>query len=86
VDLTAYWDVRNINVTIRDDGPGFPQFVLAAIGEPYISTRTGRGDHMGLGIFIAQTLLERSGASLEFSNKGGGEVAISWPRTALEGA
>jgi len=86
VTLTTYWDGRNVNVTIRDDGPGFPQSVLAAIGEPYISTRTGRGDHMGLGIFIAQTLLERSGASLGFSNKCGGEVAISWPRTMLEGA
>lgn len=86
VTLTTYWDRRIVNVTIRDDGPGFPQSVLAAIGEPYISTRTGRGDHMGLGIFIAQTLLERSGASLGFSNKGGGEVAISWPRTMMEGA
>jgi two-component system sensor histidine kinase RegB len=86
VALIAYWDAQNVNVTISDDGPGFPQSVLAAIGEPYISTRTERGDHMGLGIFIAQTLLERSGASLRFSNKGGAEVAISWPRTMLEGA
>jgi len=86
VTLTTYWDRRIVNVTIRDDGPGFPQSVLAAIGEPYISTRTGRGDHMGLGIFIAQTLLERSGASLGFSNKGGGEVVISWPRTMMERA
>jgi two-component system sensor histidine kinase RegB len=86
VALKTYWDARNVKVTIRDDGPGFPQSVLAAIGEPYISTRTGRGAHMGLGIFIAQTLLERSGASLGFSNKGGGEVTISWPRTMLEGA
>ena len=86
VALTAYWDVQNVNVTISDDGPGFPQSVLAAIGEPYISTRTGRGDHMGLGIFNAQTLLEHSGASLGFYNKGGAQVAISWPRTMLEGA
>lgn len=86
VTLTADWDERTVRVTISDDGPGFPPFVLAAIGEPYISTRTGRGDHMGLGIFIAQTLLERSGASMRFYNRGGGEVAISWPRTMLEGA
>ena len=39
---------------------------------------------MGLGIFIAQSLLERSGAALSFRNRGGGEVAISWPRGMLE--
>ena len=39
---------------------------------------------MGLGIFIAQSLLERSGAALSFRNRGGGEVAISWPRSMLE--
>ena len=38
----------------------------------------------GLGIFIAQSLLERSGAALSFRNRGGGEVAISWPRGMLE--
>ena len=39
---------------------------------------------MGLGIFIAQSLLERSGAALSFRNWRGGEVAILWPRSALE--
>ena len=84
VTVAADWDGRIVRVTVRDDGPGFPPSVLAAIGEPYISTRSGRGDHMGLGIFIAQTLLERSGASLQFRNRQGGEVAISWPRAVLD--
>ena len=84
VTVAAHWDARLVSVTVRDDGPGFPPSVLAAIGEPYISTRSGRGEHMGLGIFIAQTLLERSGASLQFRNRQGGEVAISWPRAMLD--
>lgn len=84
VDVIAFWDEVSVRITIRDDGPGFAPAVLAMIGEPYISTRTGAGDHMGLGIFIAQTLLERSGAVLSFTNRDGGEVAISWPRTMLE--
>lgn len=84
VKVAAGWDSDRVRVTIRDDGPGFSPSVLAVIGEPYISTRSGAGDHMGLGIFIAQTLLERSGASLEFANRNGGEVAISWPRVMLE--
>ena len=73
-----------MQLCIQDDGPGFSAGVLSVIGEPYISTRTERGDHMGLGIFIAQSLLERSGATLSFRNRGGGEVAISWPRDMLE--
>ena len=86
VTVAAHWDARIVSVIVRDDGPGFPPSVLAAIGEPYISTRSGRGEHMGLGIFIAQTLLERSGASLQFCNRQGGEVAISWPRAILDGS
>ena len=84
VAIVAHWDARVVRVVVRDDGPGFPTSVLAAIGEPYISTRSGRGEHMGLGIFIAQTLLERSGASLKFRNQGGAEITISWPRKMLE--
>jgi two-component system sensor histidine kinase RegB len=51
-----------------------------------MSTRqdAGRGGGLGLGMFIAKTLLERSGASLEFRNSSGpGEGAIvnvAWPR------
>ena len=86
VSVIAYWDTDRVRVTIRDDGAGFSPSVLAVIGEPYISTRSGAGDHMGLGIFIAQSLLERSGASLEFANRNGAEVAISWPRAMLEAA
>jgi len=39
---------------------------------------------MGLGIFIAQTVLERTGADLEFRNRVGAEVVIRWPRAMLE--
>ena len=75
-------------VDIVDDGPGFPAYLLARLGEPYISTRGGAADHMGLGIFIAQSLLERSGARLAFDNlaEGGAHVAISWNRANLETA
>jgi two-component system sensor histidine kinase RegB len=84
VSLTASWSEDIVRIVIRDDGPGFPPSVLAVIGEPFISTRSGGGDHMGLGIFIAQSLLERSGAQMTFRNRGGGEVAISWSRAMLE--
>jgi len=86
VSVTTFWDNTTVTVDIADDGPGFPLHLLGRLGEPYISTRPGAADHMGLGIFIAQSLLERSGAELTFDNlpEGGAHVAISWNRTNLE--
>jgi two-component system, sensor histidine kinase RegB len=86
VSVTTYWDRMAVTVEIADDGPGFPLHLLGRLGEPYISTRAGAADHMGLGIFIAQSLLERSGARLVFDNlpDGGAHVAISWNRANLE--
>jgi two-component system, sensor histidine kinase RegB len=82
------WDERRVLISVEDDGPGFPPAVLAAIGEPFISTRAADSGHMGLGIFIAQTLLAGLGAELSFVNRrrGGAEVVIRWPRTILERA
>ncbi|SMF62950.1 histidine kinase [Tistlia consotensis] len=91
VEVELAWDDETIEVSIRDDGPGFAPQILSDLGDPYVSTgradarggRDQRGkDHMGLGVFIAQTLLARSGASLTFANRpsGGAEVAISWQR------
>jgi two-component system, sensor histidine kinase RegB len=86
VSVTTFWDKATVTVEIADDGPGFPLHLLGRLGEPYISTRAGAADHMGLGIFIAQSLLERSGARLVFDNlpEGGAHVAISWNRANLE--
>jgi len=84
VTITPSWDENTIQIVIADDGPGFPAEVLSMIGEPFISTRGDDEEHMGLGIFIAQTLLERTGAELGFANKGGAEVVIRWPRAILD--
>ena len=86
VSITTFWDAKDVTVEIDDDGPGFPLHLLGRLGEPYLSTRAGVTDHMGLGIFIAQSLLERSGARLVFDNlaEGGAHVAISWNRANLE--
>ncbi|HZT50309.1 MAG TPA: ActS/PrrB/RegB family redox-sensitive histidine kinase [Stellaceae bacterium] len=82
VTVTTSWTDDTIAVDIVDDGPGFAPQVLARIGEPYISGRSGESQHMGLGIFIAQSLLERTGAKLAFANapQGGAEVVVEWRR------
>jgi len=86
VSVTTHWDKTTVTVEVVDDGPGFPPHLLGRLGEPYLSTRAGDSSHMGLGIFIAQSLLERSGAELAFDNlaEGGAHVVISWKRANLE--
>lgn len=91
VHIEAAWDRSNIDLTITDDGPGFLPELMARLGEPYLTTRhrsvEAGGGGLGLGVFIAKTLLERSGARLAFENRtgeGGAVVRISWPRRAIE--
>ncbi|HLZ84580.1 MAG TPA: ActS/PrrB/RegB family redox-sensitive histidine kinase [Caulobacteraceae bacterium] len=90
--LTARFDVDYVAIEVRDDGPGFSPAIMARLGEPYVTSRPGaegsRTGHvgMGLGFFIAKTLLERTGARVSFSNgaRGGAIVTARWPRAAVE--
>lgn len=83
VEVRLFWDNEAVVAEIQDDGPGFPPALLDSLGEPYLSGRTQRDGHMGLGIFIAKTLLGRTGAMVDFSNAGeggGARVTLRWPR------
>ena len=92
VEVTAYYDADRLTIEVRDDGPGFPPEVMARLGEPYVTTRpqaeNSRTNHlgMGLGFFIAKTLLERTGAAVEFRNarRGGAVVSARWARKRVE--
>ncbi|MDP3962044.1 MAG: ActS/PrrB/RegB family redox-sensitive histidine kinase [Pseudorhodobacter sp.] len=74
--IDAVWGGHSILVRISDDGDGFPLQVIGRIGEPFVRDRRSAQDlerrpeyeGMGLGLFIAKTLLERSGAELTFAN------------------
>ena len=80
------------NITIRDDGPGFPKDLIDKhrLGEPYIRTTdqeniTKYG--LGLGTFIGKTLLEKNFANISFNNSsetGGAEVLIKWKNSDLK--
>jgi two-component system sensor histidine kinase RegB len=92
VKVLIAWTRQEIAITITDDGPGFPPDVLRRLGDPYLSSsgegldqNQRQGDHMGLGIFIAQNLIERTGGTVGFSNNeyGGAEARVSWPRSVL---
>src|SRR3954468_1658671 len=90
VEVTADWTDEDVAVTISDDGPGFAPEIMERIGEPYVkSTKRrrmnagGEPTGLGLGFFIAKTLLERTGATIEFENRPypdrGAVVRVRWP-------
>jgi two-component system, sensor histidine kinase RegB len=94
VSVDAQWGEESVAVTISDDGPGFAPEILGRIGEPYVTSRRrhqGTGEEpagLGLGFFIAKTLLERSGATLSFENRPlperGAIVRLRWSRSDFE--
>lgn len=86
VTLTLRPAKSDLTLTIEDDGPGFPPEVLDWLGEPYLSTRHEEGG-LGLGVFIANTLLARTGAKVHFDNhRRGARVTIIWPAQVLSKA
>jgi two-component system sensor histidine kinase RegB len=95
-EVNAWWNNETVEIVISDDGPGFAPDILKRIGEPYLSRRRSaeeaQGEHrgLGLGVFIARTLLERTGARVSFTNRvfpeHGAVVQIAWPRQRFEAA
>lgn len=87
VTVTVEHTAERVKVTIEDDGDGFAPDILARIGEPYVTRRQKEDSAggLGLGLFIAKTLLERSGARLRFENGNpGARVSVEWPRALMD--
>ena len=98
VTVVARWTADVINLSVSDDGPGFDETIFDRLGDPFVTTRPGYGDTttldesghegMGLGLFIAKTLLERSGAQVRLANRKfplkGANVTIQWSRSAVD--
>ncbi|HQS08802.1 MAG: two-component sensor histidine kinase [Rhizobiales bacterium 24-66-13] len=94
VEIEARWTTTRMDILVRDDGPGFSPEVSDRIGQPYVTSRARDRQNseeesgLGLGFFIAKTLLERTGAALVVENRAapgrGAEVKISWLRNTIE--
>ena len=101
--IEAAWDAEEITLYIYDDGHGFPPHILGRIGDPFMRQRRSESDRtqrpeyqgMGLGLFIAKTLLERTGARLSFGNgntqpdphpseRCGALIEVTWPRAKID--
>ncbi len=102
VVIEAAWSDATVDLTISDDGAGFDAGILARLGEPYVTSRSALNVEpaaggvtnahaeghagLGLGFFIAKTLIERTGGSVTFGNRpsGGAIVRVTFPRRSLE--
>jgi two-component system, sensor histidine kinase RegB len=96
--ITVRWTTSILSITVVDDGPGFQLSIMDRLGDPFVTSRPGydqnhdpeRGRHegMGLGFFIAKTLLERSGAIVSLANRKlpdrGATVLVTWPRAMVD--
>ena len=100
--VESTWGKESITITISDDGYGYPPNLLGRLGDPFLGAKIGKENRqgyegMGLGLFIAKTLLERTGAKISFSNgdrnqtsahskreASGAIVEIFWPRKKVE--
>lgn len=95
------WSDSQVTIQVMDDGPGYPSYLLGRIGEPFLrsgkpkATEPSRPEYegMGLGLFIAKTLLERTGAEVLFANmavgtegedeRTGAIAEVIWPANKL---
>ena len=101
--ITASWDAKTLQLRVEDDGPGFSPDILERIGEPYVTSRPGTyalgeteigpsdafsgQQGMGLGFFIAKTLIEQTGGRVKVRNilGSGAQIRARWQRGAIDG-
>jgi two-component system, sensor histidine kinase RegB len=90
--IDGEWTDRSVLIRIADDGTGYPPHLFGRIGDPFVGRQRSKADRrrkgyegMGLGLFIAKTLLERSGASIGFAN-GAEEASAPGEATQKSGA
>ena len=86
VTVTVIHDKERVTIMIEDDGEGFAPDILQRIGDPYVTRRNpqAKAGGLGLGLFIAKTLLERSGAELSFENSPGARIKVEWKREFMD--
>lgn len=65
IEVSVQLNAQAVELTVHDDGPGIPQEKLAAIFDPYFTTKP---EGSGLGLWIAQQIVTAHGGSLNAQN------------------
>lgn len=102
--IEGIWTSDRLILRISDDGAGFPAQIIGRIGDPFLRSKRELSntpprpgyEGMGMGLFIAKTLLERTGAQLTFANASdpflnieerpaqcGAIVEVVWPLSVI---
>ena len=82
-------DSEMTEITVEDDGDGYPKDIISKIGEPYLKSNYAKyksKEGLGLGLFIGKTLLEKNFASVNCRNsktRSGAEINIKWNNREL---
>jgi two-component system sensor histidine kinase RegB len=86
VELSGGWDVAELRLDIRDHGPGLAPEIAAQVGQPFFTTKEEKG--LGIGLYLARTIVGRLGGSVELHGhaEGGTLTCIRLPlaRISLE--
>lgn len=70
VSVRVFEDDNRLVWLVQDSGTGMTEDVLRRVNEPFFTTKPpGKG--MGLGVFLAQSVMDRVGGSLEFDSEPG---------------
>jgi nitrogen fixation/metabolism regulation signal transduction histidine kinase len=72
-------------LTIRDNGPGFPEQTMGRVFEPYVTTKS-RGT--GLGLAIVKKIIEEHNGTISIANPpdGGAAIEVILPRASRPAA
>jgi two-component system sensor histidine kinase RegB len=83
VELNGEWTATELNLTLRDHGPGLSPEAERRIGTPFFTTKEDNG--MGLGLYLARIILERFGGTVQLVNhpRGGAVTHIRLPLNTL---
>lgn len=70
VEIRAGLNGAEWRIAVRDRGPGMSDEILSRVGEPFFTTK-GPDQGMGLGVFLAKTVLSGLGGALDLRSRPG---------------
>ena len=84
IEFHTQWDREQLNLKIRDYGPGLPPEYLEVLGKQTVTSKKKQG--LGVGLFLTYSTIQHLGGTIRFSNleTGGACVEITLPLLATE--